>query len=692
MIDQTTTTRKRQHESDDANDVKRKDINDRRSTVEHTDVRFDFLVENDDVKDGNLSDLLEKLYAMKQQLNEVKSLLSDKDIAEWNRHTAYMNVASTIVPYLREKLQIEVGTQAWAKMFEILANFSLINCEENKPWRTLHLCEAPGAFIAALNHFLVTRDMENIDWRWFAQTLNPYYEHDESTASMLIDDDRLIFHTMNEENHWNFGIDNTGNLMSQANIDYYISHFRPMGFNLITADGSFDVQNNPGEQECLVYPLLKTEVYIALSCLLTHGNFVLKLFTTFEKMTVDLIYLLYRMFSQISMFKPKTSKKGNSEMYVVCMDFQREKFVNCFTTDVQLESVSYPASFLTQLHQCAQLFESYQINTIQHNLYFFQNLNRRFMKKLHKLKQQTLDRYLNECQVRQLLDTDRHLIKADQQSKHIYLGNQRITRIGTFHNQHQIEFDIIRKKIQSGFFCLTCTDNQESDLCSLCQTLCQIIDNPLVINPFVFVGQIVADKPMMIDLVYGKASTCIRNSCFSNRYLLELCSKINTSNTFTIKQEDLMSMRRICSLEISHYQFEQLQLFLDYCQMKLQSQNGTYYIQSGPILTRLQASVIYLLARVFEQTSVYLIPSSCQLVFLFEISQNLLLNQHEYETVMKNFPIPSSSTLLQFIDTHQLLDQQFASHLIQANNMCLQVQYVTSNIYSQPEKNLILTT
>ena len=68
-----------------------------------------------------------------------------------------MNVASTIVPYLREKLQIEVGTQAWAKMFEILANFSLINCEENKPWQTLHLCEAPGAFIAALNHFLVTR-------------------------------------------------------------------------------------------------------------------------------------------------------------------------------------------------------------------------------------------------------------------------------------------------------------------------------------------------------------------------------------------------------------------------------------------------------------------------------------------------------------------------------------------------------
>lgn len=68
-----------------------------------------------------------------------------------------MNSASTIVPYLREKLNIEIGTQAWAKMFEILSNYPLINYQSNQNWITLHLCEAPGAFISALNHFLVTR-------------------------------------------------------------------------------------------------------------------------------------------------------------------------------------------------------------------------------------------------------------------------------------------------------------------------------------------------------------------------------------------------------------------------------------------------------------------------------------------------------------------------------------------------------
>jgi cap2 methyltransferase len=146
-----------------------------------------------------------------------------------------MNTASTIVPYLREKLNIEIGTQAWAKMFEILANFDLINSKNNQKWITLHLCEAPGGFISALNHFLVTRnnETENIYWQWFAQTLNPYYEHDETTAAMLIDDDRLIFHTIHE-NHWDFGIENSGNLMNQANIDHYISRFQPMGISFVS--------------------------------------------------------------------------------------------------------------------------------------------------------------------------------------------------------------------------------------------------------------------------------------------------------------------------------------------------------------------------------------------------------------------------------------------------------------------------
>ena len=134
-------------------------------------IRYDFIQPLVDQPTSEM--LLPKLHSIKQQLNQVKAQLSDQDIAEWNRsasvaslpprlkslfrHTAYMNAASTIVPHLREQFQVEVGTQAWGKMFEILSQFDLIHSRSEQPWRSLHLCEAPGAFISALNHFLQTR-------------------------------------------------------------------------------------------------------------------------------------------------------------------------------------------------------------------------------------------------------------------------------------------------------------------------------------------------------------------------------------------------------------------------------------------------------------------------------------------------------------------------------------------------------
>jgi cap2 methyltransferase len=215
-----------------------------------------------------------------------------------------MNTASTIVPHLREHCHVEVGTQAWAKMFEILSNFDLIHPRNDQPWRSLHLCEAPGAFISALNHFLQTRKeslvdpTKDIQWQWFAQTLNPYYEHSPATGAMLIDDDRLIFHTIDDD-HWDFGCDNSGNLLNPENIEHYIQRFQSMEIDLVTADGSFDVQDNPSEQELLVYPLLKAEIKVALACLRTHGHFVIKFFTVFEPATIDLISSLYQSFAQV---------------------------------------------------------------------------------------------------------------------------------------------------------------------------------------------------------------------------------------------------------------------------------------------------------------------------------------------------------------------------------------------------------
>ena len=539
----------------------------------HREIRYDFIKQLADEQTSGT--LLTKLHSIKQRLNQVKSQLSDKDIADWNRsarivsprvndqhawrlslfrHTAYMNTASTIVPYLREHCQVEVGTQAWAKMFEILSNFDLIHPRNDQPWRSLHLCEAPGAFISALNHFLQTRrtsldqgETKDIQWQWFAQTLNPYYEHSPATAAMLIDDDRLIFHTIDDD-HWDFGCDNSGNLLNPENIEHYIQRFQRMEIDFVTADGSFDVQDNPSEQELLVYPLLKTEIQVALACLRAHGHFVIKFFTLFEPATIDLIFSLYRSFAQvvhlvvllvshlpsvqISMFKPTTSKvrttmevqwrwlffckRGNSEMYVVCRDFDREKWLE------DSASISYPHSFAEQLLQCCELFQSSQINTIEENLRHFSHQNRRFRKHLYRIKCQTLERYIHQCQLRELLSTDRHLLKADLSYKHFHLYTHQRARIGTFNDQHQLDVDLLRHPS----FCLRCSQSSRpasNELCSICQIVSQLMEDPSSSPSHIFIGQIHADdQPTRVQCVFGQASVEIGNSCFCDRFLLKL--------------------------------------------------------------------------------------------------------------------------------------------------------------------------
>ena len=73
-------------------------------------------------------------------------------------------------------------------MHEILWTFKNVVCESYLKLMSVHLCEAPGAFVASLNHFLSTH-RSDCHWQWKALTLNPYYEgHDHS---ILNDQDKV---------------------------------------------------------------------------------------------------------------------------------------------------------------------------------------------------------------------------------------------------------------------------------------------------------------------------------------------------------------------------------------------------------------------------------------------------------------------------------------------------------------------
>jgi cap2 methyltransferase len=197
-----------------------------------------------------------------------------------------------------------------------------------------------------------------LQWSWRASSLNPHHEGNPGT--LMVSDDRFLVKTLD---HWDFGPDATGDILA-AKTGRHLSSLGP--FDLVTADGSIDCQDDPGEQEITVASLLAAETVTALASLKQGGNFVLKTFTWFENSSVSLLYLLCCSFGKVSAVKPVASKEGNSEIYVVCQSFKelsKEAEVLLWTDYGNQFHVNYvPENFLTKIRDASLYFLEFQVN------------------------------------------------------------------------------------------------------------------------------------------------------------------------------------------------------------------------------------------------------------------------------------------------------------------------------------------
>ncbi|KAL5287402.1 CMTR2.2 family protein [Megaselia abdita] len=212
----------------------------------------------------------------------------------------------------------------------------------------------------------------------------------------MITDDRLLLYTIN---NWIFAEDFTGNIMSHKNINEISKECLKLGsIDLVTADGSIDCTEIPDIQEEVVFSLNFAEICAALNILSEGGSFVLKVFTLFEACTVSVMYFLNCVFEEVSVFKPATSSCGNSEVYVICINFQRnaEHFESVFqrflenvdngdVTPIFPEN-SIPRGYLFEHEICCRLFMGYQISIIKNNIASYENSSNFEYKNMERFK------------------------------------------------------------------------------------------------------------------------------------------------------------------------------------------------------------------------------------------------------------------------------------------------------------------
>lgn len=391
------------------------------------------------------------LCQLKDELNLTKGGLSRFEIGKWSAHTSHTQPSGGVVADVSRAYNAELCTNAWCKMYEILATFELVegltqgrchsantvNAEVVAPsddgvatngqqqlqqqqqmsLSSVHLCEAPGAFVCALNHLLKTAGID-CEHSWLASTLNPWYEGNRLNS--MVNDDRFILHT---QEHWCFGKNQSGDILDVDNLQHIVNQaLLQLGpVMLVTADGSFDCQDEPAEQERLVYSLLAAEVYSALLLLATGGAFVLKTFTAFETETTVLIYLLTVAFEEVAVFKPMTSKPGNSELYTVCRGYRgaaawmtgsgdTTTAADAFKVAIQrgtpiLDPLCLPATFLAQHTECCQAFKLWQEKTILSNIRLYNKMPWSMWRdRARKLQQHCCSLFRKLCRLKPISD------------------------------------------------------------------------------------------------------------------------------------------------------------------------------------------------------------------------------------------------------------------------------------------------
>ncbi|KAL1474816.1 hypothetical protein MTO96_020461 [Rhipicephalus appendiculatus] len=302
---------------------------------------------------------LPALQQMKTDLNATKSLLNDMEPIAWRRHTTWTNRAANVMNRVRQSAAPELLTQAWCKFFQLLHDYELA---DTVPLRSFHLCEAPGAFILALQHYLRSGCAEDECDRGGRRQLDLVRQHPEP----VLRGERLQVDRHRRPAH-----------LHDARPVVAASTWSPR-------TAAWTARTTLPSRRRLWRPCTRPRSPRPSSCSPRAVTSSLKMFTFFERSSVSLLYLLNCVFRQVHVKKPACSKPGNSEVYVVCKSFRGEALtadhVTALTNLVADRRAlcvcgveDLPADFVSQVEECAQYFKELQERTIRENIQWFQN-------------------------------------------------------------------------------------------------------------------------------------------------------------------------------------------------------------------------------------------------------------------------------------------------------------------------------
>jgi len=205
-------------------------------------------------------------------------------------------------------------TVAWLKCYEIITYYDMIdNFVSHDTINYFGICEQPGAFVYAINHYIKTKLDKKFNF---------------IIESLVDPNNKKIFRPAKElyekyKNNYDYGYDGTGDVTNVDNIIYYRNKYKNTKFNIITADCGLDCSDDFSKQESNMFRVIMGQLLLAISISSEGTNYFFKLFTTYEKSTHNLLYLAGLFFEDVKLCRTLTTKPESGEIYCICKKFKK---------------------------------------------------------------------------------------------------------------------------------------------------------------------------------------------------------------------------------------------------------------------------------------------------------------------------------------------------------------------------------
>jgi 23S rRNA U2552 (ribose-2'-O)-methylase RlmE/FtsJ len=322
------------------------------------------------------------------KLNRYRNKIDVIDPATWK------NIRKKHNPYDFNTMQshTHIINRAFYKLWEIIYKYNIYDPLLFDTWNILHLAEAPGGFIqtSLIYTSKKIKTQAKIDSDGFTcrggskrNVITLHQEKQVKISTMSLVTDKMTDYNpiiLKNNVHVLHTQDNTGDITILENLNNINDTFTH-----ITADGGFDEGNKFNNKEVLHLHLILSEIYGALKLNRPDGHFILKVFDLETNSSMHLMYLLSLFYTEISIYKPFTSRPTNSEKYIICKYFKPSPYLPVVLEKLLLLSDAFhksnsqlffklfkniPESFVNKIQQMNTQFIDSQIK----NLTYYINL------------------------------------------------------------------------------------------------------------------------------------------------------------------------------------------------------------------------------------------------------------------------------------------------------------------------------